>query len=494
MRGGATRVLSKNSFFQWLRFSHFVLTLSLFLAHFSIATTAQAASKTPSDSGVLTVVSIAKQRMAVYGPQGLLAESPVSTGMRGHETPTGVFTILQRNRHHRSNLYDNAPMPYMQRLTWSGIALHAGLLPGYPASHGCIRMPEAFAAKMWDTTALGARVLVVPDDELPREVVHARLPQPTLFPMLSGPGQPVRTAAVESEGVSDASLSVEGPRFLNPLQRASAMKELLASEAAQSRRDAKALAERASRLGRLANRAAFNARLKERQIHGWIARISYLERLLARRNSVAFAARLQKQKFDAEQRLGILRIETSAATEAAHLAADEALEAASIALDAEWKRDGAVAAASSAEKAAAGHAISIFVSRKTGRVQVRQGWETILDAPVTFKGPPSPLGTHVFVALAPEEGGRSMRWASLSFKGSGEARNGVQKRTGRPSRPPLPLPALETAESILDKFEIGPESARFISERLWTGATLIVSDQAASHETGKHTDFIILAK
>ena len=91
---------------------------------------------------VLAVVSIAKQRIQVYGSTGLLAQSPVSTGMAGHRTPPGVFSILQRSRFHRSNIYSDAPMPYMQRLTWSGVALHAGVVPGYPASHGCIRLPH----------------------------------------------------------------------------------------------------------------------------------------------------------------------------------------------------------------------------------------------------------------------------------------------------------------------------------------------------------------
>src|SRR5262249_37255175 len=109
---------------------------------------------------LLAVVSIARQRIHVYDGTRLVAQSPVSTGMVGYRTPTGVFSILQRSRHHRSNLYSNAPMPYMQRLTWSGVALHAGALPGYPASHGCIRLPHQFAAELWGMTKVGTRVVV----------------------------------------------------------------------------------------------------------------------------------------------------------------------------------------------------------------------------------------------------------------------------------------------------------------------------------------------
>jgi lipoprotein-anchoring transpeptidase ErfK/SrfK len=88
----------------------------------------------------------------------------VSTGRRGHETPVGTFPILQKKVHHRSNLYDNAPMPYMQRLTWGGVALHAGRVPGYPASHGCIRLPRAFAQDLYRITGFSTTTVVVTDE------------------------------------------------------------------------------------------------------------------------------------------------------------------------------------------------------------------------------------------------------------------------------------------------------------------------------------------
>ena len=93
-----------------------------------------------------------------------------------------MFSIIQRNRHHRSNIYSGAPMPYMQRLTWSGIALHQGALPGYPASHGCIRLPEQFANFLWNTTKMNTRVIVSRDDVEPQDIVHAKLFQPKPVP------------------------------------------------------------------------------------------------------------------------------------------------------------------------------------------------------------------------------------------------------------------------------------------------------------------------
>jgi len=109
---------------------------------------------------MLVVVNIATQRVVAYRNGVPIAVSTVSTGKPGHRTPTGVFTILQKAKWHRSSKYSNAPMPFMQRLTWYGIALHAGNLPGYPASHGCIRLPQEFARLLFDETDLGMTVIV----------------------------------------------------------------------------------------------------------------------------------------------------------------------------------------------------------------------------------------------------------------------------------------------------------------------------------------------
>jgi Uncharacterized protein conserved in bacteria len=123
-------------------------------------------------------VSIAKQRVTAYANGTLVARAPISTGMPDHPTPMGVFTVISKSRWHVSNIYSGAPMPYMQRITWSGIALHAGKLPGYPASHGCIRLPEHFAARLWGLSKIGARVIIARDEVAPVAIVHPRLPVP----------------------------------------------------------------------------------------------------------------------------------------------------------------------------------------------------------------------------------------------------------------------------------------------------------------------------
>ena len=120
------------------------------------------------------IVSLTEQRAYVYRNGILIAVSSVSTGKPGHETPTGVFTILQKDKDHFSKKYNNAPMPYQQRLTWDGIALHAGGLPGYPESHGCVHLPTMFANLLFDATNMGMTVVVAEAGSAPVSVVHPR--------------------------------------------------------------------------------------------------------------------------------------------------------------------------------------------------------------------------------------------------------------------------------------------------------------------------------
>ncbi len=121
------------------------------------------------------IVSLARQQVALYGQDGFIARADISTGMPGHATPMGVFTVISKARWHESNIYSGAPMPYMQRITWSGIALHAGPRPGYPASHGCIRLPESFAIRLFHTTKVGTRVIVTRYPVEPVEILHPKL-------------------------------------------------------------------------------------------------------------------------------------------------------------------------------------------------------------------------------------------------------------------------------------------------------------------------------
>jgi hypothetical protein len=147
------------------------------------------------------IISIADQRISVYDGGTLIADSSVSTGVPDHPTPSGVFSVIGKQLWHRSNLYSDAPMPYMQRITWSGIALHAGDLPGYPASHGCIRLKRDFAIRLWHLTKRGTRVIIAPDDVRPIEIADPRLPQ---FKPKAADAPPKTAAVVLDSAMTDA--------------------------------------------------------------------------------------------------------------------------------------------------------------------------------------------------------------------------------------------------------------------------------------------------
>ncbi len=136
-------------------------------------------------SDMLIVVVLDIQRIYVYNGDTLVAFSTLSSGKKGHTTPTGVFNILQKDADHRSNLYNNASMPYMLRLTWDGVALHAGHNPGYPASHGCIRLPLAFAKALYSVTKIGQKIVIV--SSTANKVEAEPVPEPTPAPLPVAP-------------------------------------------------------------------------------------------------------------------------------------------------------------------------------------------------------------------------------------------------------------------------------------------------------------------
>jgi hypothetical protein len=164
------------------------------------------------------VISIADQRISVYDNGALIARSSVSTGVRGHPTPLGVFSVISKQRWHRSNIYSGAPMPYMQRITWSGIALHAGVVPGHPASHGCIRLRNNLAVRLWHLTRRGARVIIAPQDIQPVAIAHPRLfvsePNTASAPPDSRAAS-AEAAAITTEPVDPASTSDGGTQHVD---------------------------------------------------------------------------------------------------------------------------------------------------------------------------------------------------------------------------------------------------------------------------------------
>ena len=156
------------------------------------------------------IISIADQRVSLYDNGTLVARSSVSTGVRRHPTPLGVFSVVEKQRWHRSNIYSGAPMPYMQRITWSGIALHAGELPGYPASHGCIRLTNDFAIRLWHLTKRGARVIIARQDVVPVEITNPHLFVSKPKTAFGSPESPAIAVADNSNKTATATADSQG--------------------------------------------------------------------------------------------------------------------------------------------------------------------------------------------------------------------------------------------------------------------------------------------
>jgi hypothetical protein len=463
----------------------------------------KAAAKTPPGP-ILAVVSLARQRIWIYGSDGLLAHSAVSTGAAGYRTPTGVFSIVQKSRFHRSNIYSDAPMPYMQRITWSGIALHAGVVPGYPASHGCIRLPHQFAVELWGMTRIGARVVVVPDDASVFDIEHPRLPVPAMTPARTagGPAADRPKGIVEDNrstgivGVAHAETAGDLPagpaKAMNPLERAKAMRQQAIADAAAKVKEARLAVEASAAKAAEANRAIGALRSAELALANAQTRREAAKSVQDMPDATALAKRALP---DAEAEL--------AAAERAAVAAraDEAFKTpqAIAAAKAAWLAERADMEAAAALKATERNTepISVFVSRKAGKVYIRQGWLPIYEADAVFKSPDTPLGTHVYVVKSAEDNGKTLRWLSVSLPPSrpAEPRHGVKHGTPREAAVPPAHSALGlTAADVLGRFDLAAETWAFIAERLWAGASLIVSDEGISNETGATTDFIVLTR
>src|SRR5665647_3091938 len=160
----------------------------------------------PRDAGepIMAIVSIKTQQVTFYDADGWILRAPVSTGVKGRETPAGVFALLEKDKDHHSSMYDDAWMPNMQRITWNGIALHGGPLPGYAASHGCVRMPYGFAEKLFDKTWIGMRVIIAPNDAAPVEFSHTALFMPNAEAVAAAPARAEALARAAAEAAKTA--------------------------------------------------------------------------------------------------------------------------------------------------------------------------------------------------------------------------------------------------------------------------------------------------
>ncbi|MCC6781028.1 MAG: L,D-transpeptidase [Hyphomicrobiales bacterium] len=361
--------------------------------------------------GVHTVVvSIDKQQLTLYADGRPVAHSRVSTGQSGHATPTGVFSVIQKDRWHRSNLYANAPMYYMQRITWSGVAMHQGIVPNYPASHGCIRLPEAFARQMWGTTRIGARVIVTRSDVAPVPIAHAKLFTLKREP-LEAQRDPTSAAGIVQSGHGAFDVAQLGTGTTT------------ATDA-----------------------------------------LPFIDPGL---NAITYAMRSTRLAPATSSEL--VRSITDAAEKGTRTANLEGIDV----------------------KALKPGSVSVFISRKEGRLFVRKGFEPVFDIPVEIAQPEQPFGTHIYTALGVTEDSVTMRWTVISLPVAASALRKAEK--GKKAVEPATMTASNAAQS-LDRVTIPQDAADRISEMMSPGSSLIISDQGLGPETGKGTDFIVLTR
>src|SRR5438105_9311923 len=208
-----------------------IVTLAAMAALTALIADAAAAAKRPAppteataprDAGepIMAIVSIKTQQVTFYDADGWILRAPVSTGTTGRETPAGVFAVLEKDEDHHSTLYDDAWMPNMQRITWNGIALHGGPLPGFAASHGCVRMPYGFAEKLFDRTWIGMRVIISPDNAEPVEFSHPALLVPNREAIAAAPA---KAEALPREAAEAAKTADEAKKAVATAARETAL-------------------------------------------------------------------------------------------------------------------------------------------------------------------------------------------------------------------------------------------------------------------------------
>jgi hypothetical protein len=396
----------------------------------------------PREAGepIMAIVSIKTQQVTLYDADGWILRAPVSTGVKERETPAGVFAVLEKNRDHRSSMYDDAWMPHMQRITWNGIALHGGPLPGYAASHGCVRMPYGFAEKLFEKTRIGMRVIVAPNDAAPVEFSHPALLKPNAQALSAAPAraEPLVREAAEAARTADEAKKAAAVAARETASLGAALRKLEALK-----RSADAALASADKALAAAKTDETRARAEERQQK-------------AAAKAADLATQLDTAKVDAKQKLD------AAAT------AKEAAKAA------ETKKAATAKQASDAKLAL--EPVSIYISRATQKLYVRRNthkpapdgggevFDATIEAPVTIRNPEQRIGTHVFTAMAKNDAG--LRWSVVTVENGDDAKDALDRIT---------IP-----QEVLDR----------IAPTALPRSSIVVSDEPLSAETNYRTEFV----
>ena len=451
----------------------------------------------PAGTPLMAIVSLSDQRVTIYDANGWILRAPVSSGRTGYETPAGIYSVLQKEEEHSSNLYDDASMPFMQRITWSGIALHAGQLPGYPASHGCVRMPYEFAKRLFDLTNIGMRVIVARDDVRPAAIEH-----PALFrPKLIRADVSLKALAHWNFSGSDNSATTPNATFAiadvplpsNLAESLVTLKSIVAAKSAEADMAAKKADAARLTAARMTADATRLLRAAEAAKYRADAQVRAIDSALVAANSAAAQQSAEEEKSAALARLSEAEAQLAAAKEEAPTKADAAARAREEARVAQTEKFAAMEA--SREAARVVSPVSIFISRKTRRLYIRQSLQPVFESPVMIRHADDPIGTHIYTALDFANGGADLRWSAVSMDSNPDMGQLSQFRKSRRhdghNAEPAP-PDAGPASAALDRIEIPRDIVDHISEIISPGSSLIISDEGMSPETGEETDFVIL--
>ena len=396
----------------------------------------------PRDAGepIMAIVSIKTQQVTFYDADGWILRAPVSTGTTGRETPAGVFAVVEKDKDHRSTMYDDAEMPNMQRITWNGIALHGGPLPGYAASHGCVRMPFGFAEKLFDKTRIGMRVIISPNDAAPVEISHPALFMPKAEAVAAAPSRAETLAREAAEAVKTADEAKKA--------------------AATAARETASLAASLRKLEGLKRSAD--------------AELAFADKVLATAKTDQARAQAEDRKQKAAPKAAQAATELDTAKADAKSKLDAAAAAKDAAKAAEKRKADLAKAASEAKLAL--EPVSIYISRATQKLYVRRNthkpapdgggevFDTSIEVPVAIRDSGRKIGTHVFTAMARNDAG--LRWSAVTIDSGDDARSALDRIT---------IP-----QDVLDR----------IAPTALPRSSIIVSDEPLSSETNYRTEFV----
>lgn len=419
-------------------------TLAMFAAPATAAKQArqpvEAVAPRQAGEPIMAIVSIKSQQVTFYDADGWILRAPVSTGTTGRETPAGVFAIIEKDKDHRSTMYDDAWMPNMQRITWNGIALHGGPLPGYAASHGCVRMPFGFAEGLFDKTNIGMRVIISPEDAAPIDIAH-----PLLF-------VPKRDAIAAAPSRADK-LSAEADEAIRAADEAKKAASVAAKDAASLPASLRKLEQQKARAD---------------------AELAFADKTLANAKTDQARVKAEELKTKAATRAADAATLLDAAKAAAQPKRDAVAATKEVAKAAATRKADAVKAATDARLAL--EPVSVYISRATQKLYVRRNthkpapdgggevFDTSIEVPVTIHNPDQPIGTHIFTAMAKTDTG--LRWSVVTIENGDEARNALDRIT---------IP-----QEVLDR----------IAPTALARSSIIISDEPLSSETNYRTEFV----